>query len=1018
MELLKSWVRVWALFTIVVALVGNAIAQDVTEYPLHDNGLNKVVQWDHYSFKVNGQRLFVFSGELHYWRIPVPEVWEDLLEKIKAAGFTAFATYSHWGYHSPNPSTLDFESGAHDFTPLLKIAKKVGLYAIIRPGPYVNAEANAGGFPNWLVTGEYGTLRNNDSRYTDAWTPFFSKYSEIVSNHLVTNDGTTFMYQIENEYGEQWVGSPTDKVPNPTAAAYMELLQENARDNGIDVPLLANDPNMYVRSWSKDYSDARGNVDVYGVDSYPSCWSCNLDECTGTNGEYVAYKVMNYYDHFEQVSPTQPEFLPEFQGGSYNPWGGPEGGCPDDIGADFANLFYRDNIGQRVTAISLYMMYGGTNWGYLGCPVVATSYDYSSPISENRALWAKYYETKNLALFTRAATDLTVTDRLGNNTDYTTNKAVLGVELRNPETKAAFYVTRHADSSSSTVESFKLRVRTSVGNLTIPQQGHDIVLNGHQSKILVTDFAFGKHHLVYSTAEVLTYAVFGNTAVLALWVPTGESAEFYIKGGKRCTKEKGQGSSNIKISRARDGVIVSLKQGVGMSVFSIDRDIRVIVLDRSYSYLTWAPTLSPDPFGRADDLVLVQGPYLVREARLSKHGHTLDIKGDVDKTTNIEIFAPSSAKRISWNGKVVKAERTSYGSLTAKLPGPDASSIKLPALKSWKKKDSLPERFAEYDDSGFTWVAADHTETPNPRKPDTLPVLYADDYGFHNGIHLWRGSFTGDKVTGVHLSLQGGYAFGWSAWLNGEFIGSYLGGAYDSTGNLTLSFANATLHSDGKKANVLFVIQDDNGHELRAEATEPRGILSAYLISEGGGKTEFSSWRTTGTAGGEDTILDPIRGAYNEGGLFGERLGWHLPEFSVDSTWNSTDTLSVAEPGVHFFLTTARLSIPQGLDVAISFKLSTPSNKNKLRAMLFVNGYQYGRFNPYIGHQTAYPVPPGVLNYSGENTIGVVVWAQSVEGAELKVEWAADYVLESSFVSSFDGAYLRPAWEENRLSYA
>ena len=60
-----------------------------SRYPLHDNGINKVVQWDHYSFKINGKRLFVFSGELHYWRIPVPEVWDDLLEKIKAAGFTA-----------------------------------------------------------------------------------------------------------------------------------------------------------------------------------------------------------------------------------------------------------------------------------------------------------------------------------------------------------------------------------------------------------------------------------------------------------------------------------------------------------------------------------------------------------------------------------------------------------------------------------------------------------------------------------------------------------------------------------------------------------------------------------------------------------------------------------------------------------------------------------------------------------------------------------------------------------------
>lgn len=69
--------------------LAGAQSNSPSQWPLHDNGLNEVVQWDHYSFKVNGKRLFVFSGELHYWRIPVPDVWEDLLEKIKAAGFTA-----------------------------------------------------------------------------------------------------------------------------------------------------------------------------------------------------------------------------------------------------------------------------------------------------------------------------------------------------------------------------------------------------------------------------------------------------------------------------------------------------------------------------------------------------------------------------------------------------------------------------------------------------------------------------------------------------------------------------------------------------------------------------------------------------------------------------------------------------------------------------------------------------------------------------------------------------------------
>lgn len=134
-----SWLSVLASLTTSVPAV-NAQNNSVGQWPLHDNGLNDVVQWDHYSFKVNGKRLFVFSGEIHYWRIPVPEIWEDLLEKIKAAGFTAFAFYGNWGYHSANNGTVDFDSPAHDFTKLYEIAERVGLYVITRPGPYVNAE--------------------------------------------------------------------------------------------------------------------------------------------------------------------------------------------------------------------------------------------------------------------------------------------------------------------------------------------------------------------------------------------------------------------------------------------------------------------------------------------------------------------------------------------------------------------------------------------------------------------------------------------------------------------------------------------------------------------------------------------------------------------------------------------------------------------------------------------------------------------------------------------------------------
>ncbi|KAH7075575.1 glycoside hydrolase superfamily [Paraphoma chrysanthemicola] len=1002
-----SWLSALSLLTSVPESIGvNAQNNSLGNWPLHDNGLNQVVQWDHYSFKVNGKRLFVFSGEIHYWRIPVPEVWEDLLEKIKASGFTAFAFYGNWGYHSANNHTTDFETGAHDFTKLFEIAKRVGLYVITRPGPYVNAEANAGGFPLWVTTGAYGALRNNDSRYLEALDPYFSEFSTRTKEHQITNGGNALVYQIENEYGEQWKDR-TNKIPNAPAGAYMAALEDSARANGIDIPLIHNDPNMNTKSWSKDYAPgAVGNVDVAGLDSYPSCWSCNLAECTGTNGKYVAYQVIDYYDHFVEVSPTQPSFFPEFQGGSYNPWGGPEGGCPGDIGADFANIFYRNLVAQRVTAISLYMMFGGTNWGAIAAPVVATSYDYSSPISESRKIDSKFYETKNLALFTRVADDLTVTNRLGNNTGYSTNSAVEASELRNPITNAAFYVTIHEYSPSSTVESFKLRVSTSVGNLTIPQHGGSIVLNGHQSKILVTDFAIGKQKLTYSTAEVLTYAIVDGKPVVILTAGTGESVEFHVKGAKRGTIVGKGAGSNATFYQEAHGLTTNIASISGLSVYEFDNDVKIIVADKPTAYLFWAPNLSNDPFAPVDQSVLVQGPYLVRS--VSKDRDVLALKGDILKTTAIEVFASKHVNKLSWNGQRLHTSRTKYGSLKATVAAFNGT-IKLPALDTWKVQDTLPERLPSYDDSGAAWVTADHLTTPNPTKPETLPVLYVDEYGFHNSFHLFRGYFNG-AATGVKLNVQGGLAFGWSAWLNGQFLGSFLGNTSLAAGAMTLSFGNTTLKTNG--TNVLLVAQDNTGHDLRSDAVKPRGILGATLTG-----ANFTKWKIAGEAGGEEVQLDPIRGPLSEGGLTAERLGWHLAGFD-DSAWNaSSPSTGFAGAGINFYRTVVPLDVPAELDASFAFVLNAPASQH-IRVQLFVNGYQYARFNPHVGKEKKFPVPPGVLNYQGDNVIGLSVWAQGKEGAKVDVQLVQEYAVESSWSSRFDSEYLRPGWTEARLAYA
>jgi len=233
---------------------------------------------------------------------------------------------------------------------------------------------------------------------------------------------------------------------------------------------------------------------------------------------------------------------------------------------------------------------------------------------------------------------------------------------------------------------------------------------------------------------------------------------------------------------------------------------------------------------------------------------------------------------------------------------------------------------------------------------------------------------------------------------------------------------------------------DNSGHDLREAATAPRGITNATLLGpadwshSGGHRYDFTAWKIAGNAGGESNI-DPVRGPLNEGGLYAERIGMHLPGFPDDS-WSSLDspgaTLTVPGPGINAFRTVVFLNVPSGLDISVSFRLTAPGSandttafaptqpgySNRVRVLLFVNGYQYGRFNPYIGKQIDFPIPPGVLDYNGDNTIVVTVWSQSAEGAEVKVEWNLNYIHESGYDMKFDGKYLRPAWTRNRLDYA
>lgn len=89
------------------------------------------------------------SGAIHYFRI-VPQYWRDRLLKLKEQGCNCVETYLCWNLHEKREGEFDF-SGWLDFGEFLKITQELGLYAIVRPGPYICSEWDFGGLPWWLL---------------------------------------------------------------------------------------------------------------------------------------------------------------------------------------------------------------------------------------------------------------------------------------------------------------------------------------------------------------------------------------------------------------------------------------------------------------------------------------------------------------------------------------------------------------------------------------------------------------------------------------------------------------------------------------------------------------------------------------------------------------------------------------------------------------------------------------------------------------------------------------------------
>jgi beta-galactosidase len=75
----------------------------------------------------------LYGGAVHYWRLDRGR-WSQILDEVKAMGFTTISTYIPWEVHEVARGTFDFE-GNKDIDAFLTLIEEKGLDIVVRPGP-------------------------------------------------------------------------------------------------------------------------------------------------------------------------------------------------------------------------------------------------------------------------------------------------------------------------------------------------------------------------------------------------------------------------------------------------------------------------------------------------------------------------------------------------------------------------------------------------------------------------------------------------------------------------------------------------------------------------------------------------------------------------------------------------------------------------------------------------------------------------------------------------------------------
>ncbi|MFG0241894.1 MAG: beta-galactosidase [Phycisphaerales bacterium JB054] len=252
------------------------------------------VTYDGRSFMLDGRRVWIVGGSVHYARLPRSE-WAGRIAAAKQAGLNAIETPAVWSRHEPRPGKFDFE-GDNDLRHFVQLVGEAGMNVILRTGPFVGSGYDAGGLPAWLLAKEGVEPRRGNGPFLEACSRYITALVGQVKDLQVDSPGKGGpILLVQNEHG--WTcGDDTQ------AAAYLGELLRYLREAGVTVPVI------------------NANGLWQSVEGEIECWSGAED-------------LLSITRQLSEVHPRAPRLIADLRLGDPMVWGQDE---PEPLNADAA----------------------------------------------------------------------------------------------------------------------------------------------------------------------------------------------------------------------------------------------------------------------------------------------------------------------------------------------------------------------------------------------------------------------------------------------------------------------------------------------------------------------------------------------------------------------------------------------------------------------------------------------------------------------------------------------------------